>query len=180
VEGGYGNDIIRLAALPRAIDGGNDTDSILETSTSIPRLDLTGTNVENATGAGTIIGNESDNVLTALPGAVVTLLGNGGNDTLTGDGYLDGGEGDDLLQGGPGKDTLFGDAGNDVLAGGAGNDKLHGGDGNDILVGGRGHDSLFADAGNDQLLARDDQRDTVRNGEGDDFSAFDPVDLRLP
>src|SRR5262245_53945664 len=58
--------------------------------------------------------------------ALVTIAGQGGNDTLTADAslgavsaVLSGGDGDDTLNGGGGKDVLLGGAGNDSLNGGA-------------------------------------------------------------
>jgi len=81
-----------------------------------------GTQIEyGLTGSGddTIIGNLSDNGLSA----------GGGSDTANG------GDGNDALRGQGGDDSLHGDAGLDVLEGGDGNDEANGGDGADLIIG---------------------------------------------
>jgi Ca2+-binding RTX toxin-like protein len=81
----------------------------------------------------TIVGTPCDDTIHA-PRGIVTVLGEGGNDTLFG---------------GRGNDRLFGGEGNDRLYGGVGDDELRGGPGDDRLSGGFGADSLDGEAGND-------------------------------
>ncbi|HEY1356404.1 MAG TPA: calcium-binding protein, partial [Solirubrobacterales bacterium] len=81
----------------------------------------------------TIVGTPCDDTIHA-PRGIVTVLGEGGNDTLFG---------------GRGNDRLFGGEGDDRLYGGIGDDELRGGPGNDRLSGGFGADSLDGEAGND-------------------------------
>ncbi|HEX8521103.1 MAG TPA: calcium-binding protein, partial [Tepidisphaeraceae bacterium] len=92
--------------------------------------------------------------------------------------YMDGAAGDDTLRvyldlpttliGGSGNDYLGCSGGNDVLYGNDGNDVLRGGNGDDTLDGGSGHDYLEGSGGNDLIRARDNLRDTVGGGLGDD------------
>ncbi|MGH3065593.1 MAG: metallophosphoesterase [Gaiellaceae bacterium] len=75
-----------------------------------------------------------------------------------------------------GPDVLRGSDRSDKLYGKGGNDRLFGLDGNDLLVGGPGRDLLEGAAGNDRLLARDDERDLVRCGSGQDRAVVDKKD----
>ncbi|MCY2954699.1 MAG: hypothetical protein NTU53_22435 [Planctomycetota bacterium] len=98
--------------------------------------------------------------------------GGDGNDRITG------GAGNDILLGGAGNDSLYGGTGNDSLNGGAGNDLLKAGAGNDTLDGGIGADAIYGEAGNDTLYARDNARDTIDGGAGNDRARLDPRDFR--
>jgi Ca2+-binding RTX toxin-like protein len=69
-----------------------------------------------------------------------------------------------------GGDTVRARGGNDVVDGGTEADRLDGGSGRDRLIGGRG---------NDTILARDDERDTIECGWGDDRAFVDRVDRVL-
>ena len=75
---------------------------------------------------------------------------------------------DDVLDGGPGADTIRGRRDHDVLRGGPGDDRLFAGDGKDVVAGGPGADLVFA---------RDDLRDTIRCGSGQDRVQADERDL---
>ncbi len=75
-----------------------------------------------------------------------------------------------------GPDVLRGSDRSDKLYGKAGNDRLFGLNGNDLLVGGAGSDLLEGAAGNDRLIARDDERDIVRCGSGQDQAVVDKKD----
>ncbi len=75
-----------------------------------------------------------------------------------------------------GPDVLRGTDRSDKLYGKGGHDRLFGLDGNDLLVGGPGRDLLEGAAGNDRLLARDDERDLVRCGSGQDQAVVDKKD----
>jgi Ca2+-binding RTX toxin-like protein len=81
----------------------------------------------------TIVGTPCDDTIHA-PQGIVTVLGEGGNDSLFG---------------GRGNDRLFGGEGDDRLYGGIGDDQLRGGPGADRLSGGFGADSLDGEAGDD-------------------------------
>jgi Ca2+-binding RTX toxin-like protein len=85
------------------------------------------------TAGDTIVGTPCDDTIHA-PRGIVTVLGEGG---------------DDSLFGGRGNDRLFGGEGNDRLYGGVGDDELRGGPGDDRLSGGFGADSLDGEAGDD-------------------------------
>ena len=151
-----------------------------------------------AAGVLTLIGNNSDNVITVgreaggrivVTGAAVTgtptvanteliqVFGQGGNDTLTlseSGGALPranlfGGSGADTLTGGSGADLLFGQAGNDALLGKLGADVLFGGDDSDTLTGGDADDQLFGEAGDDRMVWNNgDDTDLDEGGEGVD------------
>ena len=75
-----------------------------------------------------------------------------------------------------GPDVLRGTARSDKLYGKGGHDRLFGLDGNDLLVGGPGRDLLEGAAGNDRILARDNERDIVRCGSGNDHAVADRKD----
>jgi S-layer protein len=96
----------------------------------------------NLTVSSTLSGGAGNDVLDASNAQtatkLVTLNGNGGDDTLTGSATL--------------ASTLNGGAGNDALNGGSGADTLNGGDGNDTITGGGGLDSITGGAGNDTFV----------------------------
>jgi S-layer protein len=96
----------------------------------------------NLTVSSTLSGGAGNDVLNANAAQtatkLVTLNGNGGDDTLTGSATL--------------ASTLNGGAGNDALNGGSGGDTLNGGEGNDTITGGGGLDSITGGAGNDTFV----------------------------
>jgi len=73
-------------------------------------------------------------------------------------------------------DTLTGTPRSDMILGLAGDDWLRGLAGNDVLDGGRGRDTLAGGPGNDRIVARDDVRDRVFCGFGDDRAIVDLLD----
>jgi Ca2+-binding RTX toxin-like protein len=103
-----------------------------------------------------IVGTPCDDTIHA-PRGIVTVLGEGG---------------DDSLFGGRGNDRLFGGEGDDRLYGGVGDDELRGGPGDDRLSGGFGADSLDGEAGND-FDRGDATIDSIGDtGGGDDTVSF--------
>lgn len=104
-------------------------------------------------GAVSIVGGTATVANTAL----ISIFGQGGNDTITLNeaigalprAHLFGGSGNDVITGGSGGDMLFGQSGNDELHGKGGTDALFGGTENDILVGGDADDQSFGESGDD-------------------------------
>ena len=90
----------------------------------------------DAYGLGSLVGDESDNVIKGEAGNE-TIFGKAGNDTIAG------GEGDDVLFGDTGSDTLSGGPGTDRLDGGSGDDRLIVDEGADVIAGGAGNDTIF-------------------------------------
>jgi Ca2+-binding RTX toxin-like protein len=90
--------------------------------------------------------------------------------------------GDDNANGGRGDDALSGGRGDDRLNGGLGDDRLNGGRGDDVLTDDRGTDRFSGGAGDDTINARDrrgrnDRRDVVNCGAGDDTATVDSDDV---
>ena len=93
-------------------------------------------------------------------------------------------EGDDRLTGSLRNERIEGLGGDDFLGGRGGRDHLIGGDGDDVLDGdrragfdGKGYkDRLSGGDGNDTVRARDDGRDSIRCGAGDDTVTADKGD----
>jgi Ca2+-binding RTX toxin-like protein len=121
----------------------------------------------------------------AFAGTALARGGSPGDDNVTGS---DRGDrialeaGDDHASGGRGDDVINGGRGNDVLRGGLGDDRVHGGSGDDVLADDRGSDRLYGGAGDDRLDARDrrgrnDRRDVVNCGSGDDTATVDRDDV---
>ena len=85
----------------------------------------------------TLIGDDSDNILTA----------GSGDDTLNG------GSGDDILSGGSGNDTLIGGDGDDIILTGIGTDEAIGGLGDDLItVDGSGAKTIDGGAGTNGMI----------------------------
>lgn len=135
-------------------------------------------------GGDTLYGDGGNDRLTAGTSGAY-LRGHAGNDVIVGgpgidfvigdqgDDYVRAGEDPDYISGGAGNDGLSGDGGNDSIQGGRGNDQLFGVSGDDDLVGNAGRDTLNGQEGDDVLRARDDERDTVSCGSGDDVARVD-------
>ena len=109
--------------------------------------------------------------------ALMSVFGQGGNDTLTlneANGALPsvqlfGGAGNDTLTGGSGNDLLFGQANNDTLLGKGGFDFLFGGADADTLTGGDADDQVFGESGNDRMIWNPgDDTDLNEGGDGTD------------
>ena len=151
VLGGTGDDTVAIHGIfaeLQQFDGGGGIDSI-DGHLDLTQLDLNNfpTVEVGRIDTGTLIGNDLDNVLSAVGDA--DIEGGGGNDSLfatTGGSdlpsALHGGAGNDMLIGGGGDDFLDGGAGNDVLQGSSGDDTLDGGTGADLMEGGAGNDTV--------------------------------------
>lgn len=144
IYGGSGNDIYRADAVAPAnfvelADEGVDSVQVARGASftmpdNIERISVQGFS-GSTDGAAGLIGNASDNTITAHNNED-TIFGHDGNDRLFGKGardYIDGGNGNDYLDGGPGNDALIGQAGNDTLNGRAGDDEMIGGLGDDVF-----------------------------------------------
>jgi RTX calcium-binding nonapeptide repeat (4 copies) len=134
-------------------------------------------------------------LLAAIVGALLTLAfatsalaaggGSPGDDNVTGSAHGDRialEAGDDHVNGGRGDDVVRGDAGDDRLNGGAGDDRVNGGVGDDVVTDDRGSDRLSGGVGDDRINVRDrrgrnDVRDVVDCGAGDDTALVDDDDL---
>ncbi len=159
IEGGGGDDVIRLNGENNGQVFGGDGDDVIAGFGGRDTL---------AGGAGqdTLFGGDDDDSLLGGLGNDMLLSGNGadnangedGNDAIALGADPDvgfGGAGDDTLFGEDASDTLLGEAGADILSGGAGDDLLLGGAGNDALVGGTGADRYAFDTlnwGYDQIF----------------------------
>jgi hypothetical protein len=86
---------------------------------------------------------------------VMTIDGNGGNDTITGNNL------GDVINGGDGNDTITGGTGNDTINGGLGGDTISGLAGNDTLIG----------------SGADGSQDTLNGGDGTDNCQSPPEDI---
>ena len=155
LNGGDGNDVLFGGPGADVFNGGsgNDTADYHEARSN---LIITLDNVANdgapalpATATQPARPAENDNV----KGDVENVVGGIGNDRITGNGSAN------RLVGGPGSDQLYGLGGNDVLDGGPGADQLFGGDGNDLLLG------------------KDNTKDSLNGGNGDDTSVDDAIDI---
>ncbi|GCE00819.1 bifunctional hemolysin/adenylate cyclase [Embleya hyalina] len=146
VFGDAGNDTIRLSESAHARGGlGNDRINVVSTNTAASR-DISGgpgkdlVSFEAATGPVTVTLNDvSDDGQEGFEHINVHL----DVEDVDGGAYDDsfaGSAADNTFNGAGGKDFLFGDAGADTLNGGAGNDTLMGGLGIDKLDGGPGLD----------------------------------------
>ena len=150
-----GNRKIRVAAL---IDGGAGDDTI--------RVGDLGNDLLGGEGADILVGGKLDDWLIGGDGADRLFAGNASNISFAlGDATaenaalgLDGGNGD-YLEGGLGDDALYGSRGSDWLNGGAGADRLLGGAGGDVLAGGAGDERgatgearILGGAGSDQYV----------------------------
>lgn len=160
VQGGAGNDTIRMGSTGMGLNADGDRDVTFgPVPAQVEVFGGGGVNTLTATG-----GSGTGSVY----GGKVILHAGGSGDLLTG------GNGNDELYGGAGNDTLEGGNGNDVLSGAGGNDVLKAGDGDDQLTGGAGADQLIASTGNDTMRADDDEADTTINGgPGTDTAYYD-------
>jgi Ca2+-binding RTX toxin-like protein len=184
VDGGDGDDTIRITDDATVNDAVNDAD--FTTVRSVKTLKLEGSGAQNVR---LISGSAADDAgllkIDARDGGASTIDISGtrnhiwvstekGNDTITGgsgDNTLVAGDGNDSIDGNDGRDDLIGQDGNDTLRGGNDADILAGVDGNDLLDGGAGDDTLFGGAGNDTLIAGsgNDRIGTDGAGKGDEF-----------
>jgi hypothetical protein len=194
-RGGAGDDLFQYStlALPR-MSGGSGRDHVqLTTDSGVPQilrglLVPDGVEAFSVTGAAvelSIIGNALDNRITvnsAVSVGVVSLFGEGGNDTLASSGSTDfhGGPGRDLADfsshrapvrvsldnvandGATGEQSnvladiedLIGGSGNDFIQGNPFNNNLSGGAGNDTIWAGAGNDTITGGAGRDLMFGQ--------------------------
>jgi len=161
VDGGRGNDDIRVEVdVPARLIGG-DGDDILVGSAAADHL-------EGGNGHDILEGGGGDD----------RLEGGAGDDFLDGGGGADrlfGQAGNDTLTGGDGDDTLLGGRGDDLLEGGSGNDGILGGDGRDTLLGGAGVDRLDSGADPDRVFG-DPKTDRILSGGRDEVFATEAAD----
>lgn len=150
----YLNDVGDLAV------GGQGNDNYHVNSTGTTVRELSGGGIDTVfTRVDFALPDHVENLVVSRysgPG-VITVTGNGLNNTLTGSAgseVMYGGVGNDRLRGGSGADSLYGGIGNDSIVGAARADLLVGGDGNDVFYGGGGDDSVYGDAGNDLMIVR--------------------------
>jgi Ca2+-binding RTX toxin-like protein len=125
---------------------------------------------ESSSGADILVGDASDNIISALAGDDIINMGDG-NDWISGNqgnDTVDGGNGNDTIYGGKDNDLVFGSAGDDWLNGNLGDDFLNGGEGKDTLFGGQDNDTLTGGSGDDWLNGNLGF-DFVEGGEGNDI-----------
>jgi len=165
--------------LTRFDEAGSDHPAPFATLTSHGTLSVQGTfgsdQIEVATEEEDVAVDQNGLML-EFPGSLVkrmVISGDDGNDKISVEVKRN-----STILGGNGNDTIFGGAGADVINGANGNDKIHGGDGDDTIVGGRGHDRLYGDAGDDLLIARDNLRDTLYGGDGNDQASIDSKKIK--
>jgi Tol biopolymer transport system component len=84
---------------------------------------------------------------------------------------------DDVLRGTARGELICGLSGDDTLYGEGGRDTLDGGYGSDTLIPGPGRDVVLASYGDDEVFARDDARDVIDCGRGNDTVAADRFDV---
>jgi len=136
-------------------------------------------------------------LIAALAGALLMLAfatsaiaaggGSPGDDNVTGGArgeHMSLQAGDDRANGGRGNDDIDGGRGDDRINGGAGDDRLRGGRGDDVLTDDNGVDRFNGGTGDDRINARDrrgrdDARDVVDCGAGDDTALVDDDDVVL-
>ncbi len=118
VNGGSGNDKIKVGTGFNRVTGGIGNDSIV-----------------GNIGVDQLYGDDGDDSIDAGAGNDFVQGGNG-ND------FIRGGANDDKIYGSAGNDSLLGSDGNDFMLGGDGNDKIAGEAGNDTIRGEGGADTL--------------------------------------
>lgn len=115
--------------------------------------------VANTVGTGdtTLSLGSNDDSITSTAAALLTIHGNGGNDTVSiasalVDSTVNGGDGNDTITGNALGAILNGDAGNDTITGGAGVDTINGGAGDDVINGAAGIDAITTGTGSDTVI----------------------------
>lgn len=177
LEGHSGRDLLNGEAGRDRLDGGTQGDGLVggaDEDTATYRFRVEGVRVTIGAGGADdgAFGSEGDNVT----GDVENVIGGEGSDTLIGNG------GANTLIGGPqtgndGDDTLTGAGGDDRLEGGSMDDTMDGGAGDDDIEAGTGADSAAGGAGDDNIDVRDNRRDTVNCGAGQDSVHADTRDV---
>jgi Ca2+-binding RTX toxin-like protein len=180
VVGGIGNDTIIGGDGKDTLTGGGGKD-YLDGGSGDDRLNGYGGNdwMLGGAGADRLYGGDNNDMLNG--GANVDrLFGDAGVDTLIGgtsNDKLYGGGGNDELTGNDGNDILDGGTGNDVLSGDGGDDQVLGGSDDDRLSGGSGADHLIGNSGDDFFGTRDNLKDSLDGGSGEDTATVDAGDV---
>jgi Ca2+-binding RTX toxin-like protein len=194
VLGGLGRDTLSGGAGRDTLTGGGDNDTI-SGGTGDDRLAGSGGRdlINGNLGNDRIYGAESNDTLIGAAG-VDRIFGGSGNDQLVGNGSNDklygeddndslyGSDGNDILHGDDGFDELLGQDDNDTIDGGSNADTMFGGAGDDLMAGGGGDDAFSGDIGKDTMLgnigndafaAKDNEKDSVNGGSGEDSATAD-------
>ncbi|MFM9963681.1 MAG: hypothetical protein ACKV2Q_20935 [Planctomycetaceae bacterium] len=162
LEGEDGDDLLTGLLGDDNLDGGSDTNTLIESVTVDFFLDA---------GSATGLGSDS---ISSFQFAVLT--GGAGANTISAAGF----GGQVTINGGAGADILTGSAQDDVLTGGADSDQIDGGDGTDILKESGNFNFTLTDAGltglgNDTLLNNSIELAHLTGGSGNntlDASGF--------
>jgi uncharacterized delta-60 repeat protein len=192
-----GNDVVHNnTSLPSTILGGDGKDALFGGSGNDQLLGGFGDDfLSGLVGNDDMHGGDGNDLLDGGKGSD-TFMGDNGNDTadyhfrtedlaliiefsgVSSSGAA--GESDfigfdiETVLGGSGNDFMFIDTnGPAVFKGNGGDDSLHGGRANDTLDGGAGRDQLFGNDGDDLLLAKDDEKDSLDGGNGNDTAQRD-------
>ena len=187
IDGGAGDDVIKVAADNAYVAGGAGNDSITMTGASgmvdagdgddVITMGSNGGQASGGTGYNIFISGPGHDIFygydgvdlvdyrNATAGVVASLETNSGagGDELYSIEDIYGSAYNDTLSGDSGANFLAGRDGNDTLNGGAGDDQLKGGNGDDTLLGGNGNDFLIGDTGSDRMTG----------GAGDDIYLVD-------
>lgn len=164
VQGGQGNDAIRVGSISTTLVNGNKENDVIELVGTMQSSSVLGgqgadvISINSTSSIGTLIdgslGGDAITLQNIATFVTSTITGGEGDDSVNADFasntaglIIDGGIGNDTLRGGFGNDSLIGAAGNDSISGGNGKDTLLGGEGNDVLFGGAGVDSLSGGLG---------------------------------
>ncbi|MGB7317244.1 MAG: choice-of-anchor L domain-containing protein [Planktotalea sp.] len=162
INGDAGDDVIYGEADNDAINGGDGNDGI-----------------DGGTGDDTLYGGMGNDTLLGGDGAD-SLFGNEDNDSIeggAGNDTVEAGTGNDTIIGGDGDDSISGDFGDDLIIGGAGDDFLRGSFGNDTITGGTGADTLWGGFGDDVFNVAADFGTYIIEGEEEDETVGDTMDL---
>ena len=179
VNGGLGNDLVRVAARgDRTLRGEDGTDTLIAeggTVSNRPVIFDGGTGIDTAgwEAPQPVAGSERIGVNASLVSGTATFTGlnNSGQpavlrtDTMAGIENLSGTEVGDILTGSAAANALSGGVGNDNLIAGDGADSVLGGDGLDIVDGGKGADAIDGGLGQD-VFPKGDGLDTYNTRDG--------------
>lgn len=175
VDGGKGNDDIRLGSGNDVVLSGKGNDRVMGGDGDDYLFGDGGNDfLFGGSGVDVISGGKGNDLISGDDDGDF-LSGDAGHDEIyagLGDDLVEGGAGKDLIEGGEGIDELMGYAGADYIYGDEGDDLIDGGAGNDFCIGGIGDDRLKGGAGNDKLngelgnnvLDPDKGKDILTNG----------------
>ncbi|MCL5969280.1 MAG: hypothetical protein M1359_08550 [Betaproteobacteria bacterium] len=136
-------------------------DSLLNATTALTNINLTGAGTVSITSEALALNVNSVVDASAATGAVtlnfsagtgngIALRGGSGNDVLTGSNVADRGN---QLSGGAGNNTITGGQAADVITAGHGNNTITGSGGNDSITVGNGNNNITTTGGNDTIVA---------------------------